>query len=113
MNADFAHHLDAHRVTVMQDAEIKAGYAVWWVEDGYLYLDNIAILPQWQGKGLARQAMDFLEDQAQRHSAQAIRLYTNEKMLANLSLYPHLGFVETDRRAEHGFNRVFFEKRLH
>ncbi|MEQ9160672.1 MAG: hypothetical protein RLO10_10775 [Roseovarius indicus] len=41
-----------------------------------------------------------------------MQLYTNEKMVANLSIYPHLGYAETDRRTEDGFNRVYFEKRV-
>jgi hypothetical protein len=31
-------------------------------------------------------------------------------MTENLSFYPRLGYIEVARRAEHGFNRVFFEK---
>ena len=41
-----------------------------------------------------------------------MRLYTNEKMTANLSIYLRLGYTETGRRIEDGFKRVFFEKLL-
>ena len=41
-----------------------------------------------------------------------MRLYTNARMTENLSLYPHLGYVEVERREEDGFDRVFFEKGL-
>ena len=33
-------------------------------------------------------------------------------MTENLSVYPHLGFIEVDRREEHGFARIYYEKRL-
>jgi len=33
-------------------------------------------------------------------------------MTENLSIYPHLGYIEVDRREEDGFSRVYFEKRL-
>jgi hypothetical protein len=33
-------------------------------------------------------------------------------MTENLELYPHLGYSETDRRLDGGFQRVFFAKRL-
>jgi hypothetical protein len=33
-------------------------------------------------------------------------------MTENLAFYPALGYTEVDRRREHGFERVFFEKRL-
>ena len=41
-----------------------------------------------------------------------MRLYTNEKMIDNLSIYPKLGYVEVARRTESGFNRVYFERSL-
>jgi len=37
----------------------------------------------------------------------AIRLYTNAAMTENLSMYAHMGFVETHRAIEKGFNRVY------
>jgi hypothetical protein len=37
----------------------------------------------------------------------AIRLYTNAAMTENLSMYAHLGFVETHRAVEKGFDRVY------
>ena len=41
-----------------------------------------------------------------------LRLYTNEHMVENIARQPRLGFRETERRAERGFARVFFEKKL-
>lgn len=39
-----------------------------------------------------------------------MELYTNAKMTENLTLYARLGWRETDRRTEQGFERVYFEK---
>ena len=33
-------------------------------------------------------------------------------MAENLAMYTHLGYVEVDRRSEHGYRRVFMEKVL-
>ena len=41
-----------------------------------------------------------------------LRLYTNQLMTENLALYPALGYTETGRRAEDGFARVYFSKRI-
>lgn len=49
---------------------------------------------------------------ARRLELAAVHLYTNERMIDNLSIYPRLGYVEVERRLEDGFKRVFFEKRL-
>ena len=37
----------------------------------------------------------------------ALRLYTNALMTENLSMYAHIGFVETHRVFEKGFHRVY------
>jgi len=39
-----------------------------------------------------------------------IELYTNEMMYENRTMYPKLGYVETGRKTQAGFNRVFFSK---
>ena len=63
-----------------------------------------------QNKGL--QLIAHCEEAARSAGLTSIRLYTNEKMAENLMIYPRLGYIETGRRSEHGFNRVYFEKRL-
>jgi ribosomal protein S18 acetylase RimI-like enzyme len=56
--------------------------------------------------------MDYAEREARRHGLAAIRLYTNAAMTENLSFYRQLGFVETRRAIEQGFNRVFMRRDL-
>ena len=41
-----------------------------------------------------------------------IHLYTHEKMTENQAMYAKLGYVEFDRRTEHGFARVYMRKAL-
>jgi ribosomal protein S18 acetylase RimI-like enzyme len=52
----------------------------------------------------------FAEDHARELGLDAVTLYTNEAMTENLRLYPALGFVETGRRVEDGYRRVYFRK---
>ena len=56
--------------------------------------------------------MAFAEETARRGGLPSIRLYTNVKMTENIPFYEDLGFVETTRRREDGFDRIYFEKRL-
>ena len=56
--------------------------------------------------------IDFAERRARELGLPAVTLYTNEAMVENLRLYPRLGFVETERRVEDGYRRVFFRKAL-
>ncbi len=77
-----------------------------------LLIDNIALAPAAQGQGLGRALMAFTEAEARRRGRRALRLYTHAAMAANIRLYARLGFVETHRAEEDGFDRVFMEKRL-
>lgn len=75
-------------------------------------LDNVAILPDAQGGGHGRALMAFAEDQARRRGFDEIRLYTHALMTENQALYRRLGFIETGRVTEKGFDRVYMAKRL-
>jgi len=51
--------------------------------------------------------MDHAVSEARRRRLSAVRLYTNAAMTENLSMYAHMGFVETHRAVEKGFDRVY------
>jgi len=112
MTADFAAAIAAGRVVVIEADGAVAGYVIAWPEADAYFIDNIAVDPAWQGRGLGRRLMDHGEREARRHALGAIRLYTNAAMTENLSLYARLGFVETHRAVEHGFHRVFMRRAL-
>src|SRR5262245_44431602 len=51
------------------------------VETGdYLMIDNVAVTPRLQGRGLGRRLLAFAEDVARERGYAEVRLYTNEKM---------------------------------
>jgi len=45
--------------------------------------------------------------EAKRLKLPALWLFTNKLMTENLALYAHIGFVETHRTVEHGYDRVY------
>ncbi|WJH39370.1 GNAT family N-acetyltransferase [Aliirhizobium terrae] len=113
MVADFATQIAEGDVHVaVSDAGDFQGFIVFFPEHGAMFLENVAVEPSAAGKGIGKSLIAFCEAEARRLKLAAVTLYTNEKMVENLSIYPKLGYVETDRRTEDGFNRVFFEKRL-
>jgi ribosomal protein S18 acetylase RimI-like enzyme len=77
-----------------------------------LLLDNIAVSPSAQGKGVGRSLMAFAESEARRRGHKQVRLYTHVLMTENIKLYVHLGFHETGRVSEQGFDRVYMSKAL-
>ena len=107
------------------DALIRAGEVWVWDEGGevlgvlvmrpaddHLFVDNVAVAPRHQGRGLGRELLAFAEERAEREGLPEVRLYTNEKMHENLAVYARLGFEETGRRLDGGYQRVFMRKWL-
>ena len=89
-----------------------AGIIVLLPQPDHLLLDNIAVRPDRQGQGLGRQLVAFAEAEARRLGHAELRLYTHQRMTENIALYTRLGFVETGRGREAGYDRVFMTKRL-
>ena len=112
MLADYGALIEAGELKLLEEAGRPVALIVLRPEEDALFVENIAVDPQAQGKGYGRALLAFAEDEARRLGLTAIRLYTNAAMTENLAYYPRLGFRETDRREEDGYNRVFFEKRV-
>ncbi|MES0882776.1 GNAT family N-acetyltransferase [Roseibium sp. SCP14] len=113
MVADFEAQIQAGLIHAAFDAKgALLGFIVFFPKDDHMFLENVAVDPSAAGRGIGKLLIGYCEEAARREGLGSIRLYTNEKMTENLAIYPHLGFAETERRSEDGFNRVYFEKRL-
>ncbi|TCQ97350.1 GNAT family N-acetyltransferase [Neorhizobium sp. JUb45] len=113
MVADFAAQIDAGEVFVATDDQDQLqGFIVFIVEEEHVLLENVAVVPSAAGQGIGKALISFCEAFARTKNLGSVQLYTNEKMIENLSIYAKLGYTELDRRSEDGFNRVYFEKAL-
>lgn len=112
MVADFAAQIVASQVHVAQEAGRFMGFVTFFPEDEHMFLEAVAVTPAAKGRGIGGRLIGYCEGQARRLGLASVRLYTNEMMSANLSFYPHLGYVETARRHEDGYDRVYYEKTL-
>ncbi len=114
MDADYADLISHGLVYVLREAghEHLYGVIVLHVEEGGLFVENVAVHPAHQHQGFGRQLMAFGEDQARRLGLTEMRLYTHERMTANIALYTRLGYAEVERRVDEGFSRVFMRKLL-
>lgn len=108
MVADFAAAITAGRVWVAGDP--ITGFVVAYPRDDHWHLENVAVEPAAQGAGLGRALIAHAEAVARAAGARAMELYTNAKMIENQKLYPNLGYTETGRSMEDGFERVFYCK---
>jgi ribosomal protein S18 acetylase RimI-like enzyme len=109
---DYGALIDQGAVSVLdEDGDVRA-ILVLLPQANHLLLDNIAVRSDRQGMGLGRQLIAFAEAEARRLSFDDLRLYTHVTMVENIALYTRLGFVETGRGRENGYDRVFMTKRL-
>jgi GNAT superfamily N-acetyltransferase len=109
---DYAARVAEGVVWVVEQGAAIVGIIVLLPKADYLLLDNIAVAPAHQGIGLGRQLLAFAEAEALRRGYREIRLYTHQKMIENQQLYAAIGYEETGRGAEAGYDRVFMRKRL-
>ena len=112
MDDDYAARCAAGQTFVLERDGAPAAVLVLEDAPDHLWLDNIAVDPARQGQGLGRALLTFAEEEARRRNLPELRLLTHQRMLSNIALYARLGYVETDRRVEDGFARVFMAKRL-
>ncbi|MEM8686861.1 MAG: GNAT family N-acetyltransferase [Pseudomonadota bacterium] len=112
MVADFAAAQTAGQLHVAEASGEVAGFVVFYDRSDHVHLENVAVSPGHQGKGIGRALVDFVERDARARGIATIELYTNVKMSGNLTLYPALGYTEVGRWNEDGFDRVFFRKLL-
>jgi N-acetylglutamate synthase-like GNAT family acetyltransferase len=112
VGADYEALVADGAVTVAVDGGVIVGVLVLRPQPTSLLLENVAVAPAAQGRGIGRSLIAFAEQRSRELGLATVSLYTNARMTENLSFYPGLGYVEVDRRREHGFDRVFFEKRM-
>ena len=109
---DYAARVSDGVVWVIEEEFTVSGIIVLLPKADHLLLDNVAVAPARQGFGLGRRLLAFAEAEAVRRGYREIRLYTHQTMVENQRLYAALGYEETGRGTEAGYDRVFMRKRL-
>lgn len=88
------------------------GYIILVAHADHLFIDNVAVAPAHHKRGFGHALLDFAESEARRRRYTEIRLLTNARMTENQRFYGGMGYVETHRSGENGFERVFFQKAI-
>lgn len=112
MTADYAQALRAHRIELLERGGALAGLIELVSHPGHLMIENVAVGSRYRGQGLGRLLMTRAEDLAPAMGHRRIRLYTHAKMRANVAIYTRLGYRETHRVVEAGFDRIYMLKDL-
>jgi ribosomal protein S18 acetylase RimI-like enzyme len=109
---DYGRRIADGQTWVIEDAGRIVGVVVLEETQAGFVLDNVAVLPGCQGRGHGRALVEFAEAEARRRGYGAIHLYTHALMTENIALYGRLGFIETRRISEKGYDRVYMTKQL-
>ena len=112
LQANYSELIKQHRVHVLVDDGRVVGVLALVVQEHRLLLENIAIHPEYQGRGQGTRMIRYAETEAQGMGLNVLALYTNELMTENIRWYRKLGYQEVERRVEQGYRRVFLEKRI-
>lgn len=98
MTADYAMAVEQHRIDLLEGADGVIGLVETIPGADHLLVENLAIRPDQQGRGLGDRLLRHVEDLAREGRFGEIRLYTNARFEANLAFYAKRGFAEYERR---------------
>jgi len=86
MLVDYAAALREHEFWVLEVGRSVVGVIELVAAADHLWVENVAIAPGWQGRGLGRRLLRHAEDEARRLGRGEIRLLTNERYLDNIAM---------------------------
>ncbi len=92
MQADYERAVREHRIDLALVADELAGLIETIELPDHLLIENVAVAPAFQGKGLGRRLMAHAEQLAKELGRTEIRLYTNARFAENVALYHRLGY---------------------
>lgn len=99
MAVDYEHAVRNHLIDLLHDGDELAALIEMIAGEGHLLIENVAVSPAQQGRGLGRRLMAHAEGVAAGFGLPEIRLYTNRLFEANVALYLKLGYA-IDREEE-------------
>ncbi|KAJ5457744.1 Acyl-CoA N-acyltransferase [Penicillium sp. IBT 31633x] len=114
MTEDWVQTIRTNTVLVLRDIDQTVGSITFHKEQdtNSLKIENVVVDPTAQARGYGSYMIKNVEAECRKQSLPCITLYTNVKMFENIGYYAKMGFVETGRRMEDGFERVYLCKEI-
>jgi ribosomal protein S18 acetylase RimI-like enzyme len=112
MTADYVAALRNHRIDLLHLDGKLAALIETILEVDHLLIENVAVSPAFQGRGLGRRLMAHAERLAASQGRTEIRLYTNKMFAENVQLYRKLGYRVEREEAFSGGIVVHMSKRI-
>ena len=113
MTADYGRAVAEHVIDLLEvNGELVALIELIPQSD-HLLIENVAVQPDQQGKGLGERMLSHAEDFARSMHYNEVRLYTNAAFAANIAFYSRRGYEEYERGTMvPGTVAVFMKKRI-
>ena len=112
MRADYQKALHEHQFDVV----VENGQIVGLIETerrgDHVWIENVAVVPHAQGRGLGRRLLAHAERKATDAGCLELRLLTNGAFDANVSLYGSLGYIVDRQEDFMNGTTVYMSKRL-
>lgn len=112
MTVDYRTAIAEHDVLLARAGLTLAGIIETMICGDHVWIENVAVLPAFQGKGVGRQLLETAEDRARRAGVPEVRLLTNAAFAENAAFYRRRGFEVTREEPFMGGTTLYFAKRV-
>lgn len=92
MRIDYSEAVRKHRFDLLYVGDRLAALIETVPEGDRLLIENVAVLPAFQGRGFGKRLLSLAEELAQSLRLAGTRLYTNKLFIENIRLYEALGY---------------------
>jgi GNAT superfamily N-acetyltransferase len=112
MTAAYQDSINRHRFDLLHaDTKLIAQIETAIRED-HLWIENLAVLPEYQGRGYGRRLSAHAEQLAAGAGLSEVRLLTNAAFEANVRLYEAVGYQTTSTEPFMGGTTLYMSKQL-
>lgn len=112
MIADYDRAVREHDFELAYLGPELAGLIETMSRDDHLWIENVAVSPPQQGKGLGRRLLARAESKAVATGHRELRLLTNAAFAANVTLYQKVGYVIDRSEPFMGGTTLYMSKTL-
>jgi ribosomal protein S18 acetylase RimI-like enzyme len=112
MQADYDRAVREQAIDLLTAGGALAGLVETILRPDHLWIENVAVAPDRQGRGYGRRLIAHAETRAAAAGRGEIRLQTNAAFAANVALYRKLGYAIDRTEPFRGGTTVFMMKRI-